>query len=343
MTKNQTQEKPILGRWRKFYYSHIPQEKTFLDQRRQHLTAWYVALLILGTLADLLEISGSFDIFYKYTNSFMLAFTLLWTGGYIAKKISITRTMALLSGNTQLFIATDTVYCALSPSVPHPQMVILVNMLILAGNIMFSIATFQRAITLFNVLIAIGTFYSCMVFSYHYEFQQYFTMMVLLFTFTGILGLHITHNTRQLQSDYDSIKEEEEELMRVLQLNKEQLKLYIELAKREYKEDETRLILAKFSEKTQKYVVDNVSKFIQTEKYNGERIEEHFPELSPSEREIVRLILRGHKLGAICTILNKSESNINTQRANIRRKLGLHPTDNLNKALESRMPISPTE
>lgn len=125
--------------------------------------------------------------------------------------------------------------------------------------------------------------------------------------------------------------------MRVLQLNKEQLKLYIELSKREYKEDETRLILAKFSEKTQKYVVDNVTKYIQGEKYNDDRIKEQFPELSPSEREIVHLILRGHKLGAICTMLNKSESNINTQRANIRRKLGLHPTDNLNKALESRM------
>lgn len=207
MTQKQTQEKPILGKWKNFYNHHIPQEKTILDQRRQHLTAWYVVLLILGILADLLEVSGSFDIFYKYTNSVMLALTLLWTGRYIAMKTSITRTMALLSGNTQLFIATDTVYCALSPSVPHPQMVILVNMLILAGNIMFSIATFQRAITLFNVAIAVATFYSCMIFSDNYEFQQYFTMVVLLFTFTGILGLHIAHNTRQLQSDYESIKE----------------------------------------------------------------------------------------------------------------------------------------
>ena len=129
-----------------------------------------------------------------------------------------------------------------------------------------------------------------MIFSDNYEFQQYFTMVVLLFTFTGILGLHIAHNTRQLQSDYESIKEEEEELMRVLQLNKEQLKLYIELSKREYKEDETRLILAKFSEKTQKYVVGNVTKYIQGEKFNENRIKEQFPELSPSEREIVHLI-----------------------------------------------------
>ncbi|MDY4685489.1 MAG: hypothetical protein SO364_03750, partial [Sodaliphilus sp.] len=88
MTQKQTQEKPILGKWKKFYNHHIPQEKTILDQRRQHLTAWYVVLLILGILADLLEVSGSFDIFYKYTNSALLALTLLYTGRYIAMKTS---------------------------------------------------------------------------------------------------------------------------------------------------------------------------------------------------------------------------------------------------------------
>ena len=36
-------------------------------------------------------------------------------------------------------------------------------------------------------------------------------------------------------------------------------------------------------------------------------------------------------------ILNKTESNVNTQRANIRRKLGLQPTDSLYEALKARM------
>lgn len=32
------------------------------------------------------------------------------------------------------------------------------------------------------------------------------------------------------------------------------------------------------------------------------------------------LVLRGKKLGEICTTPNKTESNINSQRANVRRK-----------------------
>lgn len=58
---------------------------------------------------------------------------------------------------------------------------------------------------------------------------------------------------------------------------------------------------------------------------------------SDEVRKICQLILRDKKLGEICSILNKSESNINTQRGNIRKKLGLQPTDNLQKALEKRV------
>lgn len=36
-------------------------------------------------------------------------------------------------------------------------------------------------------------------------------------------------------------------------------------------------------------------------------------------------------------LLNKSESNITTQRANIRKKLGMGSADNLKKVLEKRI------
>lgn len=293
--------------------------------------------LCLGALSDLLELSGSFDIFYKFTNSILLLLTLLWSTCYIVKKMSILRTVSLLSSTTQVLISIDTVYCAFTPAVPHTQMVILVNILILTANTMFSVATYQGITILINVVISIVTFFVCMLFTNGHDFQQYAVMVVLVFAYIGILGLHIARISVQLQDENETIKQEEEELMHVLRLNKEQLKLYIELAKKEQSEDETLLILNKFSDKTQKYVVDNVMKYVKAQATTSKQIEESFPELSSSERDIVQLILRGYKLGSICTILNKSESNINTQRANIRRKLRLQSADNLNDALQKRM------
>ncbi|WP_443925105.1 helix-turn-helix transcriptional regulator [Prevotella sp.] len=312
-------------------------EKSLLNQRRQRLAVWYVPILVLGALSDLLELSGSFDIFYKFTNSILLLLTLLWSTCYIVKKMSILRTVSLLSSTTQVLISIDTVYCAFTPAVPHTQMVILVNILILTANTMFSVATYQGITILTNVVISIVTFFVCMLFTNGHDFQQYAVMVLLVFAYIGIFGLHIARISEQLQDENETIKQEEEELMHVLRLNKEQLKLYIELAKKEQSEDETLLILNKFSEKTQKYVVDNVMKYVKAQATTSKQIEESFPELSSSERDIVQLILRGYKLGSICTMLNKSESNINTQRANIRRKLRLQSADNLNDALQKRM------
>lgn len=320
-----------------FLKQHIPEEKAFLDCRRQSLAAWFVFLITLGALADLLELSGSFSIFYKYTNSIMLV--LIWTSTacYLLKKISILHTATLLSLITQLFLSIDTIYCALTPSVPHTDMVILVNMLILTANIMFSIATYQTITTMVNVVLSVTIFFVCMILTNNKDSLQYVAMMTLIFIYIGILGLHITRNSKHLQEENTTIKNEEEELMHLLRLNKEQMRLYIQLGKREYNEDETKLILAQFNEKTQKYIIDNVTKYLDAEASTEKRIEKEFPELTPSERDIVRMILHGHKLGAICTMLNKTESNVNTQRANIRRKLCLQPQDNLYDFLKTRI------
>ncbi len=321
----------------RFLKQHIPEEKVFLDRRRQGLAVWFVLLITLGILADLLELSGSFSIFYKYSNSIMLV--LIWTSAtcYLLKKTNILQTVSLLSLTTLLFISTDTIYCALVPSVPHTDMVVLVNMLILTANIMFSIATYQTVTTMLNVTLSITTFFVCMVLTNNKDSLQYVAMMTLIFIYIGILGLHITRNSNHLQDENTTIKNEEEELMHLLRLNKEQMRLYIQLAKRKYNEDETKLILAQFNEKTQKYIIDNVTKYLDAEASTEKRIEKAFPELTPSERDIARMILHGHKLGAICTMLNKTESNVNTQRANIRRKLGLQPQDNLYDFLKTKM------
>ena len=267
----------------------------------------------------------------------MLVLILLWVACYLTKRTSILRTVSLLSVTTQLFIAIDAVYCVVNPSVPHTQMVILVNILILTGNTMFSIATYQGLMVLVNVVIAIVAFFSCMMFSANSDYKQYVVMVLLVFTYIGILGLHIARISQWLHDENISIKQEEEELMHLLKLNKEQLKLYIQLAKKEYSEDETRLILSQFNERTQKYIIHNVTKYINAEASTDECIEQAFPDLTPSERNIAQLILRGCKLSSICMILNKTETNVSTQRANIRRKLGLKSTDSLYEALKTRM------
>ena len=64
---------------------------------------------------------------------------------------------------------------------------------------------------------------------------------------------------------------------------------------------------------------------------------ETFTEFTPTEIEVARLILLDKKLKEICIIMGKSETNINSVRSHIRKKMGLGPNDILKEALESRV------
>lgn len=60
-------------------------------------------------------------------------------------------------------------------------------------------------------------------------------------------------------------------------------------------------------------------------------------ELTKSEKVICKLILEGKTLKEICSLLNKSESNITSQRCHIRRKLKMDRKDDLRRTLELKI------
>ena len=62
-----------------------------------------------------------------------------------------------------------------------------------------------------------------------------------------------------------------------------------------------------------------------------------FPELSPSELSICRLIVQDKTVSQICEILHRSSGNITSQRSSIRSKLNLDKNDNLKEILLERM------
>jgi len=62
-----------------------------------------------------------------------------------------------------------------------------------------------------------------------------------------------------------------------------------------------------------------------------------FPQLSPSELEVARLILKNMTLKEIAVATEKSLSNVGTVRGNIRKKLGLSPGDDLRDFILARI------
>ena len=123
----------------------------------------------------------------------------------------------------------------------------------------------------------------------------------------------------------------------MMDMTKEQVRAYVELARKKYDFNRVESLLNMLGEDLQRNVIANVSEYLSIRETGMLEMETLFPELSVSEREVCRLILQGKQQSDICSILDKKESNISSTRTHIRRKLGMQPSDNLRKVVWERI------
>ena len=327
----------IRTKLRRLGFSLLKRESNYLDRQRQWLLVCFAVMLSLGILSNILGVSGAFDPFFTASNIVFLVVVVSSFAAYLLGKIGVVKGITFLAVATQVFIGMDILYSAFVPTLKDNTMVILINMLILAGNMFFSLAAYQARLTRWLVGIALGVYLVCVIVTGNESLRNYFFMMLLILLFISVLSLGIARNGEYLVNANKILQREEEELLQVLRINKKQIKAYVALAKERHDVKLTEHLLDLLGEAPQKNVIDNVLQYIQTRELSKQNLERVFPELSSSEREICYLILQNKKLSEIGILLNKTESNITTQRGNIRKKLGMNPSDNLQKVLEKRI------
>lgn len=327
----------IRTKLRRLGFSLLKRESNYLDCQRQWLLVCFAVMLSLGILSNILGVSGAFDPFFTASNIVFLVVVVSSFAAYLLGKIGVVKGITFLAVATQVFIGMDILYSAFVPTLKDNTMVILINMLILAGNMFFSLAAYQARLTRWLVGIALGVYLVCVIVTGNESLRNYFFMMLLILLFISVLSLGIARNGEYLVNANKILQREEEELLQVLRINKKQIKAYVALAKERHDVKLTEHLLDLLGEASQKNVIDNVLQYIQTRELSKQNLERVFPELSSSEREICYLILQNKKLSEIGILLNKTESNITTQRGNIRKKLGMNPSDNLQKVLEKKI------
>ena len=246
-------------------------------------------------------------------------------------------TLSVMILATQLALSADTVFSAITPQIPNNYMVIIVNMILLSGNIIVSLSTYLTRTTQVSVAMAITTYILCIGITNDAVLKDYAFMLLVVLAFFSFLGFRITKNAERLESENMTLRQDEAELLQIPRLNETQVKAYIKLASGRHNTEHTRRLLNLLGERSQRNLLANVIEFLQLRETEKNMIAQALPELTPSETDICQLILRNKKLSEVCAILGKTESNISTQRANIRRKLKMKPSDNLQQILEQRM------
>lgn len=127
------------------------------------------------------------------------------------------------------------------------------------------------------------------------------------------------------------------ELRQPKQLREEEKKALHMLADlKDEEKDKTVNLLSRLSSEQQQNILDRAAEQLKTSELSKKAWDLVCADLTNSEKQICQMVLEGKMLKKICIELNKSESNITSQRSHIRKKLNMDRKDDLKRELEKR-------
>lgn len=307
-----------------------------LLERQQRITfLLYASALIVGITANLAGLTGPQSVLLRMFNAAFMAVTLLLLLLYKSRRLSLQRAFCLMAVASHLFTCNEMVICAFSPS-EYRMMLILGNMILLSANMMFALVAYMKNLSYVLGGMSMAAYVVCTCITGNSALKNFGVLYMILLLVVAVLGSLLVRSIRHLDKEHSIFRKEEEDMLYVLKMEREQVRAYIQLAKQRRKSVDAGRLLDLLGDDAQRNVILNVRDALTARELERTELSEVFPELTPSEIEICRFIIQDKTINEICTILKKTESNITCQRTNIRRKLGLKPADNLKKVLQAR-------
>lgn len=204
-------------------------------------------------------------------------------------------------------------------------------------NVTLSIVAFQKRCGLYLAIISSVTFIFFAIITQNELFVESAPIITFMYIIVGLLGERVVRVTDTIAKENIKLKEDEYRLFNILKLKKQKVMEYVELAETDPDKIDTKTLFDFFDDKSKNNIVESVKKYLAAKNVQKVNISDQLPDLTQSELEVARLIVLGKKQGDICSLLNKTDSNISTVRHNIRKKLNLNANEDLYEALKLRL------
>lgn len=167
---------------------------------------------------------------------------------------------------------------------------------------------------------------------------QYIILIIMFTFFFTIMADLMYRNVKQIKDENIQFQTSEQNFLNNVRLNRKEIRAYLAMCRTENPADEeTDRLFGMLSEKSQRNVINAVERKKALDNSREDDIKAAFPDFTPMELEVSRLILQGMKLSQIINITGKSESNISVVRSRIRKKLGLASGEDLYDALQNKI------
>ena len=162
-----------------------------------------------------------------------------------------------------------------------------------------------------------------------------FSFFVFVEFFICVLGELLRRNVMAITAENALMRHRETALMQAVHINKTDVEAYLRMSNfRDPSEDDVERLFGMLTAKARRNIINIVQLYIKKHRKDCCGLATRFPMLTKTEVEVCKLIMQGKKRSEICTLLGKSEKNIDVVRTHIRRKLDVPSDVNLAQFLE---------
>ncbi len=301
--------------------------------RQQRLVVLLYAVGILeGVIPIIISTNAGKHTFLFWIN------VLLWLIGAVAIALYMFRRLSLdvainsLAVTIQLVIAAEIVYCS-TIHTPYASSLVMENLFLAVVVVLLATTGYLNYMTYVLSIIALSAYCYSMVAMNNIFMQEFCPVFFIVFYIICLSGHRIYKCVAGLETENKGLHKDEQEIQWLLRMDKKQVKAFVALSKREAGHTDTGELLDMVGERAKRNIIEAVSAHQKQKEMTLDRLQQAFPSLTLSEIEICSMILQDKRQSDICLMLNKSASNINSQRSHIRKKLGLTPDDDLKETL----------
>lgn len=198
---------------------------------------------------------------YFYLNGGLLTFTSLVAVGYFIKRIKLNTAFSIILLAIQAETAAEMIYCATLNDYSFQRMLIMSNIKFSVLFIMLPVCAYMYRVSVMLSAITISAYAACVLILGGSFFRSYLPLIMLIFVLMPILGRLLHQNFRKLENKHELLKSEEAQLLKSLQVSKDELYTFAKLVNDSSKGTINNDLLNVLGEKTKKNLYDAAAAF----------------------------------------------------------------------------------
>lgn len=302
---------------------------------RQQLIIYLVAigLAFVGLSLHLVGAVGSANPFLSGLSAIYITISLITFILWLMRRMRTSMALSVYGISAQSIQTVKVVFLVLVQPEAHNFFVIGNGIVSMSLIVLLSISYLRTPCIIAGAMDVVAIIFAAVMLDDNIA-TQYAVINTMFIVFFIIMTGMMTSNVKHLQEENTAYHRDENRLLQILRMNRKEIGAYIEMCRKEnISDNDTDRLFSMLSDRSQRNVINAVERKKAIDASRTADLKSRFSSFTPMELEVTRLILRNFKLSQILEATGKNESNINSVRSHIRKKLGLAPGQDLREEL----------